>query len=68
MLIVIYTYSVKQKMFCFSFCQTRNLAMGLLTHSMLADVVVLTCDKDITVGAAGEVVLKIEHCVIHVIE
>jgi len=68
MLVVVYTRNVKQKTFCFSFRQTRNLAMGSLSHSVLADVVVSTRDKDITVGAAGEVVPKIEHCVIRVIE
>src|ERR1700722_4216426 len=67
-MLVVYTRNVKQKTFCFSFRQTRNLAMGSLTHSVLADVVVSTRDEDITVGAGGEVVPKIEHCVIRVIE
>src|ERR1700722_1380480 len=59
---------VKQKTSCFSFRQTRNLAMGSLTRSVLADVVVSTRDKDITVGAEGEVVPKIEHRIIRVIK
>src|SRR3984957_17635117 len=42
--------------------------MGSLTRSVLADVVVSTRDKDITVGAAGEVVPKIEQRIIRVIK
>src|ERR1700722_2360546 len=67
-MLVVYTRNVKQKTSCFSFRQTRNLAMGSLTHSVLADVVVSTRDEDITVGAAGEVVPKIEHRIIRVIK
>jgi len=68
MLIIIYIHNIKQKTSCFSFRQTGNLATGSLTRSVLADVMVATHDEDITVGAAGEVVLKIEHCIICIIK
>jgi hypothetical protein len=42
--------------------------MGSMACGVMANIVVSARDEDITVRAAGEVVPKIEHCVIRVIE
>jgi hypothetical protein len=59
---------VEQKTSCIGVRHTRNLAMGLLTRSMLADFGVAARDEDIAMRAAWKVVLKIEHRIICVIK
>src|ERR1700722_13114466 len=68
MLLATYACDVEQKTSCIDVRHTRNLAMGLLTCSMLADFVVAARDEDITMRAAWKVVPKIEHRIICVIK